>query len=100
MSIILRALREARSMIETERAAFIDCHTLRNRGLEPDDQAIRQKYDDVLALIRDAIAAAEGTEKLAAPPQSCCVVAGYVHTRDGDRFTVRPLNDGIDTSST
>lgn len=60
MSIILRALREARSMIETERAAFIDYHTLRNRGLEPDDQAIRQKYDDVLAKLRAALRAADG----------------------------------------
>lgn len=65
MSIILRALREARSMIETERAAFIDYHTLRNRGLEPDDQAIRQKYDDVLALIRDAVEAAESAQPVA-----------------------------------
>lgn len=65
MSIILRALREARSMIETERAAFIDCHTLPNGGLEPDDQAIRQEYDDVLALVRDAIAAMETPKPVA-----------------------------------
>lgn len=59
MSIILTALREARSMIETERAAFVDYHTLRNRGLEPDDQAIRQEYDDMLAKLHAALVAAD-----------------------------------------
>ena len=69
MSIILRALREARGMIETERAAFVDCHTLPNGGLEPDDQAIRQEYDDVLALIRDAVEAAESAKRQRKDPE-------------------------------
>lgn len=61
MSLILKALRVAHDMIETERSAFIDCHTVPGQDgrLDPEDAEIRDEYDSVLAKIDVAIQEAD-----------------------------------------
>lgn len=59
MSIILRALREARSMIEIERTAFVECQVWPDGSLRGPDAEICAQYDHVIDLLRAALEAAQ-----------------------------------------
>jgi hypothetical protein len=68
MSIILRALREARGMIETERAAFIEFNAWPDGSLRGPDAEICAQYDHVIDLLRAALEAAQREPAQTTPP--------------------------------
>lgn len=62
MTIIIEALRAARDMIAIERQSLVDCYSLPDGDLDAEAATIREEYDAVLALIRDAVEAAESED--------------------------------------
>lgn len=56
---IADALRAAINMISIERQSFADCNARPDRSIDPGDATILREYDEVLDLIRAAIAATD-----------------------------------------